>query len=52
MGLAQVNKQHMSRFGFTAESIFEPCANVRTGSKVFDDCYTAVKWRFCNRVHA
>ncbi len=30
MGLAQVNKQHMSRFGFTAESIFEPCANVRT----------------------
>ncbi|MDK4579556.1 transglycosylase SLT domain-containing protein, partial [Kingella kingae] len=39
MGLAQVNKQHMSHFGFTAESIFEPCANVRAGSKIFDDCY-------------
>ncbi|MDK4545743.1 lytic transglycosylase domain-containing protein [Kingella kingae] len=52
MGLAQVNKQHMSHFGFTAESIFEPCANVRAGSKIFDDCYTAAKRRFGNTAHA
>ena len=52
MGLAQVNKQHMSRFGLTAESIFDPCANVYAGSKIFDDCYTAAKKRFGNTPYA
>ena len=52
MGLAQVNKQHMSRFGFTAESIFEPCANVKAGAWVLNQCHIAAKQRFGNTAHA
>jgi lytic transglycosylase catalytic len=52
MGLAQVNKQHMSRFGFTAENIFEPCANVKAGAQIFNQCHIAAKQRFGNTAHA
>lgn len=52
MGLAQVNKQHMRRFGFTAESIFEPCANVRAGATIFQQCHTLAKSRYGNTAHA
>lgn len=52
MGLAQVNKQHMRRFGFTAESIFEPCANVKAGAAIFNQCHTAAKAKFGNTPHA
>ncbi|MDK4565484.1 transglycosylase SLT domain-containing protein, partial [Kingella kingae] len=52
MGLAQVNKMHMSRFNFTAENIFEPCANVRAGAKIFNECHTSAKKRFGSTAHA
>lgn len=52
MGLAQVNKQHMRRFGFTAESIFEPCANVRAGATIFQQCHNMAKARFGNTAYA
>lgn len=52
MGLAQVNKMHMSRFGLTAESIFEPCANVRAGAKIFNECHISAKRQFDNTAHA
>lgn len=52
MGLAQVNKQHMGRFGFTAENIFEPCANVKAGATIFNQCHIAAKQRFGNTPHA
>jgi hypothetical protein len=52
MGLAQVNKQHMSRFGFTAESIFDACANVKAGATIFNQCHVAAKQRFGNTAHA
>lgn len=43
MGLAQVNKRHMKRFGFTPETIFEPCANVKAGATIFKECHQWAK---------
>nr|EQB59650.1 VirB1 protein [Kingella kingae KKC2005004457] len=48
MGLAQVNKQHMKRFGFTPETIFEPCANVRAGAVIFQECHNWAKSKIGN----
>lgn len=48
MGLVQVNKQHMKRFGFTPETIFEPCANVRAGAVIFQECYNLAKSKIGN----
>lgn len=52
VGLAQVNKQHFRRFGFTAETIFEPCANVRAGAIIYKDCYASAVSRFGKNQHA
>lgn len=46
VGLAQVNKQHFRRFGFNAETIFEPCANVKAGAIIYQECYAAAERRF------
>lgn len=48
MGLAQVNKQHMKRFGFTPETIFEPCANVKAGAVIFQECHNWAKSKIGN----
>ncbi len=39
MGLGQINKQHLKRFGLTYETIFEPCKNLAAAQSVFSDCY-------------
>ena len=52
VGLAQVNKQHFRRFGFNAETIFEPCANVKAGAIIYQECYAAAERRFGKNQHA
>jgi type IV secretion system protein VirB1 len=39
MGLGQINKQHLKRFGLTYDTIFEPCKNLAAAQSVFGDCY-------------
>ena len=43
MGLVQVNKQHMSKFGLTDESIFDICTNLRVGGEILKNCFIRAK---------
>ncbi|PRX23979.1 type IV secretion system protein VirB1 [Paraburkholderia sp. BL18I3N2] len=46
MGLVQVNVHTLERYGQTAESIFEPCTNLRTGAAILKACYARAKPQF------
>ena len=39
MGLGQVNKTNLARYGLTYETAFDPCENLRAGSAILRDCY-------------
>ncbi|REE06539.1 type IV secretion system protein VirB1 [Paraburkholderia sp. BL27I4N3] len=39
MGLGQVNKANLARYGLTYETAFDPCENLRAGSAILSDCY-------------
>ncbi|MBU7442673.1 lytic transglycosylase domain-containing protein [Paraburkholderia fungorum] len=39
MGLGQVNRTNLARYGLTYETAFDPCANLRAGSAILHDCY-------------
>ena len=39
VGVAQVNRYNLPKYSLTYEEAFEPCANVRVGSKILEDCY-------------
>lgn len=39
MGLGQVNKGNLARYGLTYETAFDPCENLRAGSAILHDCY-------------
>lgn len=48
LGIVQVNQKNFARYGLTPESAFDPCANLRVGSLIFQDCYGragASDWR-------
>lgn len=39
LGVAQVNRYNLPKYQLTYEKAFEPCANLRAGSKILEDCY-------------
>lgn len=39
MGLGQVNKAHLPRFGLSYETVFDPCANLHAGARILQECY-------------
>lgn len=39
LGLVQVNKKNLRRYGLTLTSAFDPCENLRAGSTILEDCY-------------
>lgn len=39
VGLAQINKSNFERFGITNETAFDPCTNLRVGSKILTECF-------------
>lgn len=43
MGIAQVNRYNLSPYNLDYQSVFDPCANLRAGSKILEDCYTRAK---------
>ncbi|MBN3733176.1 lytic transglycosylase domain-containing protein [Burkholderia sp. Tr-20390] len=40
MGLGQVNKANLNRYGLTYETVFDMCANLKAGSGILHDCYS------------
>ncbi|WP_371885235.1 lytic transglycosylase domain-containing protein [Caballeronia sp. S22] len=45
MGLGQVNRYNLSKFGERYETVFEPCRNLRAGSAILKDCYQRARAR-------
>lgn len=39
LGIAQVNRYNLPRWGLTYETAFEPCANLRAGAQILGECY-------------
>lgn len=40
MGLSQVNRSNLSRYGLDAAAAFDPCANLRAGAAILGQCYS------------
>lgn len=40
LGMAQVNRHNLPKYNLSYELAFEPCANLRAGSKILEECYT------------
>lgn len=39
MGLAQINKHNLPKYGITAADAFDPCTSLRVGGLILADCY-------------
>lgn len=39
VGLGQINRANFARFGFTLETAFEPCANLRAMQVILAECF-------------
>jgi type IV secretion system protein VirB1 len=46
VGIVQVNRFNLPRYGLTYETAFEPCANVRVGGEILTECYQRATARF------
>jgi len=45
MGLGQVNRYNLAKYGETYETVFEPCRNLKAGSAILKDCYQRARVR-------
>ena len=45
MGLSQVNRYNLARYGMDANAAFDPCANLRAGSAILSNCYSRASAR-------
>jgi type IV secretion system protein VirB1 len=43
MGVSQINKANLAKFGLDYESVFDPCKNIEAGSKILTACYVRAK---------
>ncbi len=43
LGLSQVNKHNLQKYGLDATSAFDPCTNLIAGSKILSECYTRAR---------
>jgi type IV secretion system protein VirB1 len=39
LGIVQVNRKNLPIYGLTLEAAFDPCANLRVGGAILEDCY-------------
>lgn len=39
LGIVQVNRKNLPTYGLSLESAFDPCANLRAGGAILEDCY-------------
>jgi type IV secretion system protein VirB1 len=40
LGIAQVNRYNLPKYGINYEQAFNPCSNLTAGSKILESCYT------------
>lgn len=55
VGLGQINRSNLPRYGLDLPTAFDPCANLRVGAAILTDCYTRARSRMPssqNAVHA
>nr|WP_253273789.1 lytic transglycosylase domain-containing protein [Collimonas arenae] len=52
LGLAQVNRYNLAKYGETYETIFEPCRNIKAGAAILKDCYVRAKEKIPNEQQA
>ncbi len=52
VGIAQVNRFNLARYGLTYETAFDPCANLRAGSAILHDCYQRASAAYGQGQHA
>ena len=45
LGVAQVNRDNLPKYNLTVEQAFDPCVNVRVGSKILEDCFLRARQR-------
>ncbi|WP_373889886.1 lytic transglycosylase domain-containing protein [Massilia sp. H6] len=43
LGMGQVNRYNLSRYGLDYQSAFEPCANLKAASLILQECYRRAK---------
>lgn len=43
MGLVQVNRYNLAKYGEAYETIFEPCRNLKVGAAILADCYARAR---------
>ena len=43
LGLSQVNKHNLQKYGLDPVSAFDPCRNLIAGSKILSECYTRAR---------
>lgn len=43
MGLGQVNRGNLARYGETYETVFDPCRNLKAGAAILKDCYARAR---------
>ncbi|CCG39374.1 MULTISPECIES: lytic transglycosylase domain-containing protein [Xanthomonas] len=43
MGLGQVNRYNLAKYGESYETVFEPCRNLKAGSAILKDCFQRAK---------
>lgn len=48
VGIAQVNRYNLPKYKLDYRAAFEPCANLRAGSKILEDCYTRASGKFAD----
>jgi type IV secretion system protein VirB1 len=46
MGLTQVNSRNLQRLGVSAEQMFEPCDNLKTGARILIENYVGASKRY------
>lgn len=48
MGVGQVNRYNLTKYGLNYEKVFEPCDNFRASSLILKDCYERAKSKYAN----
>lgn len=52
MGLGQVNRYNLAKYGESYETVFEPCRNLKAGSAILKDCFQRAKAQMGDDQHA
>lgn len=52
VGVSQVNRYNLPKHGLSYGQAFEPCSNLRAGSKILEECYTRASARIHDQQQA